>query len=241
MKKTLLTIIITLAVAVGIVLLANAIWTDGGCIFSCDDKTECSKEEKKECCDKDHEKKECCDKKHDKKECCDKKHGMICESYKPIRAEFDAELSDEEKATIATIKEKFADIDHTEMCPETEAKFMEEHKADFEALTAIADNHKEYFDEMMVKMHEKKKEECKHEEGEGHDDNGDDDGEVVKDKECPEAHKCKDATEKCKGEKTAEAEKKCEEEEAKKCKEAEEKCEKECLNTFKIHFLLLDF
>jgi|GEM_PF-6049426 len=234
MKKTLLTIIITLAVVVGAVLIFHAIYGEGECIFGDDDdKTECSKEEKEGCCDKKHAK---------------KSHGMLCDSFKPIRAEFDTQLSDDEKATIAGIKEKFAEIDHTEMCPEGKEKFMEEYKADFEALTAIADNHKEYFDEMLAKMHEKKKEECKHEEGEKEDhgeaeegEEHDDDGEVKKKEECPEAHKCKDATEKCKGEKTAEAEEKCTEEELKKCKEAEKKCEQECLNTFKIHFLLLDF
>ena len=54
---------------------------------------------------------------------------------------------------------------------------------------------------------------------------------------CPEAAKCKEATEKCKGEqaKTPEAKEKCEKAEAECKKECEEK-----LNTFKIHFLLLD-
>jgi len=231
MKKTLLTIIITLIAAALVIFLAHSIWGEGECIFGDDDdKTECTKEEKKGCCDKKHEK---------------ESHGMLCESFKPIRAEFDAELSDDEKAVIAGIKEKFAEVDHTELCADSKKKFMEEHKADFEALTAIADNHKDYFDDLIAKMQEAKKEECKHEEGDGHDH----DGEVKKVEECPEAKKCKDATEKCKGEKTAEAEKECKEkaekeckEHAKKeCKESKEECEKQCLNTFKIHFLLLDF
>ena len=243
MKKTLLTIIITLAVAVGVVLLANSIWGDGGCIFGDKDKTECSEEEKDDCCDKEVTKSECGDKDVKKSECCDKDHaeksnGVLCDSYKPVRAEFDTQLSDNEKATISEIKEKFAGIDHTEMCPESEAKFMDEHKADFEALTAIADNHKEYFEEMMASKHENKEKECKHAEGEGH---HKDDGEVVKGNECPETHNCKEATEKCKGEKTVEEEKKCEEEVDKKCKEEKKKCKQECMNTFKIHFLLLDF
>ena len=63
---------------------------------------------------------------------------------------------------------------------------------------------------------------------------------------CPEANKCKEATEKCKGEvKKSETEAeavKTEEAmaETTKCKKAKEECEKECFNTFKIHFLLMD-
>ena len=238
MKKTLLTVIITLAVVVGVLLVTHYVWGDGECIFGDDDKTECTKAEKKECCDKKHEKKKCGDKEHS--------HAMMMEHLAPIRAEFDTQLNDEEKAVITGVREKFADVDHAKLCEEGKGKFMEEHKADFDALTVIADNHEEYFDGLFAKMHEEK-EGCKHDEdgevhgdgeGEGHD--NDDDGEVKKPHECPEAEKCKDATEKCKGEKTAEAEKKCDEEEVKKCKEAEEKCAQECANTFKIHFLLLE-
>ena len=37
-----------------------------------------------------------------------------------------------------------------------------------------------------------------------------------------------------------EAEKDCKEKVEMECKEAKEECEKECMNTFMIHFLLLD-
>lgn len=238
MKKTLLTVIITLLVAAALIFASHAIWGDGECIFSNDDdKTECTQEEKEKCCDKEHAKKECTEKKD---------HGKLCDSFKPIRAEFDAELSDEEKATIAETKAKFEDIDHEEMCPEGKEKFMEEHKADFKELLAIADNHKGYFDDLHKKMQEKHEKECKHEEDgdEGEHDEGDghdDDAVAKKGHECPEASKCKEATEKCKGEPEKEATKECKEKAEKECKEAKEECEKECMNTFLIHFLLLDF
>jgi hypothetical protein len=104
---------------------------------------------------------------------------------------------------------------------------MEEHKADIDALMAIADNHKAYFDGFFAKMHDNK--DCKHAE----------DGEVVKESGCPEAAKCKDASEKCKGEqKTPETEAKCKEAEA-KCKKQEAECKEACASTFKVHFLLM--
>lgn len=264
MKKAVIFIIVALIAIAAFAFIANSLWGTGSCIFGGED-------EKTECCEKEEVKKSCCDKKEG-----DDHHAKMMETLKPLRAEFEAELSEDEKAVIAEIQTKFADVDHTEMCPEGKEKFMQEHKADFEALTAIADNHKAYFDAMIEKMHAEEGEGCKHLEGEDKDKGHDDDGDVkaTDPSKCPEAEKCKEATAKCKGEKTAEAEKeykekaetKCKEaekckdatakckgektEEAEKeckekaettCKEATEKCEKECLNTIKIHFLLLEY
>ena len=208
--KTVLTSIITSIITVVIALfVVHAIWGEGGYMF-CDDnhEKECKEEVKKEC-----EKK--CDSKQDA-------HHMMMEKLEPIRAEFDTQLSDEEKATIEAIREKFEDIEHDEMCEEGKKKFMEQYKDDFEALHAIAANHKEYLDGVFAKVHMTSK---------GHE------GEVKKDA-CPEVAKCKEATEKCKGEHTK-AEAKAPEAE-KKCKEAEAECKAECENPFKIHFLLMD-
>ena len=204
--KTVLTSIITSLITVIVALfVVHAIWGDGECVFS----------------DNDHEK-ECTE--HVKKE-CDKKdahaHDMMMKKLAYIRVEFDAKLSDEEKTTIAAIREKFENLDHEEMCPEGHEKFMEEHKADFDALQAIADNHKEFLDGLFTKVHDAKK--CDKSEQ----------GEVVKEHACPEAAKCKEATEKWKGEKkTPEAEA--------KCKKATAECKAACEKTFKIHFLLME-
>jgi len=210
--KTVLTIIITAIVTVIItILVVHAVAGEGDCVINWGDDDhdkECTEEVKKGCCDK---------KEHSKADM----HEMMMEKLEPIRAEFDAELSDDEKATIAAIREKLGDKDHTELCPEGEAKFMEEHKADIDVILAIADNHKEYLDGLFAKMHDDK--DCNHAE----------EGEVVKTSACPEAAKCKEATEKCKGEqKTPEAEA--------KCKETEAECKEACASTFKVHFLLLE-
>lgn len=246
--------------------------------------------------------KECCEK--EKTECCDKKHGesekghygqeAMMKELIPFRAEFEKELSDEEKATIEDIEDKFEDDgeEHENLCPEGMAKFQEAHKDDIAALLTIANNHQKFFDDMMVKMHEKgccdkskegeagaKKEacpeakkckeateKCKGEQAKDGEDGAKKEacpeakkckeatekckgekaaeGEAVAKKEaCPEAAKCKEATEKCKGEQKTEGEaKKCKETEA-KCKDAEAKCKEECkagMDTFKVHFLLMD-
>ena len=104
--KTVLTSIITSLITVIIALfVVHAIVGDGGCVFSHDD------DDKKECVE---QKKECCDKKdHNKAE----KHEMCMETLEPIRAEFETTLSDEEKATIAAIRENFGDDDHEKMDP----------------------------------------------------------------------------------------------------------------------------
>ena len=200
--KTVLTSIITSIITVVIALfVVQYFCNDDKCDAAYDDdhEKECQEHVKK-----DHEY-------HDGQ-------GMCIADFAGHREEFDAQLSMEEKATIEAISEKFEDAHCEKMCPEGKKKFMEEHKADFEALLAIADNHKEYFDGLQAKMHEK------HAKADA----------VVTDK-CPEAASCKEATEKCKGE-AKEVEKKVE----KECKEATEACEEECFNTFKIHFLLLD-
>ena len=216
--KTVLTSIITSIITVVIALfVVHAIWGDGECMFSDnDDDKECTEQVKKGCCDK-------------KQSNTAVTHEMMMEKLAPVRAEFDGELTDEEKATIAGIREKFEDVDHENMCPEGMAKFQEQYKDDIAALTAIADNHKEFLDGLYAKMHGDKK--CAQ---------AAEEGEVVKTGGCPEAKACGEATEKCKGEqKTPEAEAKCKEAEA-KCKEAEAKCQLACENTFKVHFLLLD-
>ncbi len=205
--KTVLTSIITSLITVIIALfVVHAIVGDGGCILSHDN------DDKKECCVK---------KDHDKAE----KHAMCKETLEPIRTEFETTLSDEEKATIAAIRENFGDEDHENLCPEGMEKYMEQHKDDIIALVTIADNHKEFFEGVFAKMHEKEHA---------------DEGEVVKEHACPEAAKYKEATEKCKGEKkTAEVAEKSEHAED-ECKHAEEKCKSECMNTFKVHFLLME-
>jgi len=204
--KTVLTSIITSLITVIIALfVVHAIMGDGKCMFS-------GEEHEKECTE--HVKKACGDKPGDA-------HEMMMVKLGHIRAEFETTLSDEEKATITAIREKFEDVDHEKMCAEGKEKFMEQHKADIDALLAIAENHKEFLDGVFTKVHAEKK--C---EKSGH-------GEVVKEHACPEAAKCKEATEKCKGEKKApEAEA--------KCKEATEECKAECENTFKVHFLLME-
>ncbi len=207
--KTVLTSIITSLITVIIALfVVHAILGDGGCMLSHDD---------------DDDEKECVEHKtaHDKAE----KHAMCMETLEPIRAEFETTLSDEEKATITAIRENSGDDEHENLGPEGMEKYMEQHKDDITALVAIADNHKEFFDGVFAKMHDKEHA---------------DDGEVVKEHACPEAAKCKEATEKCKGEKkTAEVAKKSEHAEE-ECKHAEEKCKSGCMNTFKVHFLLIE-
>lgn len=224
--KTVLTSIITSIVTVIIVFFViHAIWGGGECIFSDDDDDkECTEYVKKDC-----------DKRHH--ETASHSHEMMMKHLVPLRAEFDEQLSDEEKASIEAIQDKFEDagFEHEKMCGEGVEKFQEQHKEDIAALLAIAGDHQKFFDDWCAKMRATEK--CEHAEGsaevvaEGSAD-------VVKDADkCPEAAKCKEATEKCKGEqaKTPEAKEKCEKAEAECKKECEEK-----LNTFKIHFLLLD-
>ena len=201
--KTVLTSIITSIITVIIVLAVVH--------YFCDDSCETTHEHK--------HKTECCD--ADKAHKHDDGHGCCAADLVQLRKEFDVQLSDEEKATIEAMREKFADVHCEKMCPEGKKKFMEEHKADFEALLAIADNYEGYFKSLKASMHE------------GH--------EKVKSEahKCPEAKTCKEATEKCKGE-GEKTEKKVEKKaEGKECKEAKAKCE-ECFDTFKIHFLLMD-
>jgi hypothetical protein len=255
MKKTILTIILTIIAIAAVLFISHAIWGDGECIFSGDDNTECSSAEKKACCDKELEKKACCDKAHKE----DSHHAMMAQLI-PLRAEFENQLSDEEKAMIEAIEENFEAEEmegHEDLCPEGMAKFNEAHKEDIAALLAIANNHQEFFDNMMAKMHETKKcepadgevkkeacpeaakckeatEKCKGEQEKPAE-------EAVKKDACPEAAKCKEATEKCKGEneKTEAEAQKCKEAEA-KCKASEAECKTKCMDTFKVHFLLLD-
>lgn len=212
--KTVLTSIITSIITVIVALLVvYAIWGDDDCKFNDDNdnyRKECAEKVKK-----DHNYRN--------------EHAMCMEKFEDLREEFDAQLSQEEKETIEAISEKFEDAHCEEMCPEGKKKFMEEHKADFEALLAIADNHKEFFDGLYAEMHKE------------HEKTG-----VKAEDVCPEAKTCREATEKCKGE-TKEIEKKADPEktapaqaEEKKCKEAKEACEEACFDTFKIHFLLMD-
>lgn len=244
--KTVLTSIITSIITVVIALfVVHAIYGDGGCMFSHEDGEGSCEKEKTECCDKDQHK--------------GNAHCMMMEQLIPFRAEFEKQLTEEEKATIETIEDKFEEAEgegHEKLCPEGMAKFQEAHKEDIAALLAIANNHQQFFDDMMTKMHDK--EMCEHaKEGEA----------VAKKHACPEAAKCKEATEKCKGEqakegeavaKTAacpeaakckEATEKCKGEQAKteagakECKEAKAECKKTCegeMNSFKVHFLIMD-
>jgi len=223
--KTVLTSIITSIITVIIAMfIIHAVAGGGECIFSHDDddEKECTERERKDC-DKDYHKKDT------------EMHAMMMEKMKPMRIQFEEQLSDEEKASINDIRAKFGDADHKDMRPEGKEKFMDAHKADFEALLAIADNHKEYFEGMCAKMYDAHHNEMK----EGEDHQGED-VDVKMGHKCPEVEKCKEATIKCKGAKTPEEEVKRKETEIKKCKEAEEKCEKECMNTFQFHFLLMD-
>jgi hypothetical protein len=207
--KTVLTSIITSIITVVIALfVVYAITGDGECMNSHQDhEKECTEHVNKDC----------------EKKCSSKKdsHYKMMKYLAPAREKFETMLSDEEKTTISAVREKFEDVDHEKMCEEGKKKFMEQHKDDFEALNAIAENHKEFLDEVHAKMHMTAK---------GHE------GEVKKEG-CPEAKKCKEATEECKGE-----HKKAKDPEAeKKCKEAEAKCNEECLKNFKIHFILMDY
>jgi hypothetical protein len=209
--KTVLTSIITSIITVVVALLVvNAIWGGGECMYGDDEHEKACKEQVKKECEKK------CESREDA-------HHMMMGKLQPIRAEFDTQLSDEERATIEAIREKFEDVDHEKMCEEGKKKFYEQHKADIEALLAIAGNHKEFLNGVHAKMHMSAK---------GHE------GEVEK-PGCPEAAKCKEATEKCKGE-HAEAKPEPKEEAEKKCAKAEAECKAECENTFKIHFLLMD-
>lgn len=208
--KTVLTSIITSIITVVVALFVVQAITGHGHMFSDDDH-------EKECIE--HIKKEC------EKKCSSKEdaHHMMMERLAPAREKFETMLTEDEKATITAVREKFADVDHEKMCEEGKEKFQEQHKEDFDALLAIAGNHKEFLDEVHNKMHMTTK---------GHD------GEVEK-HACPEALKCKEATEKCKGEhKKVEGEQKDPEAE-KKCKEAEAECKAECEKNFKIHFILM--
>jgi hypothetical protein len=231
MKKTLITVVITLIVAALAVFSFNAIWGDG-CMLDDDDK-ECTHAVKKESCDKAE------------KACCDKKkvtehHDMMMEKLRPIRAEFNDELDEEEKMMIAGIQEKFEGVDHTKLCPDGQKKFMEEHQADFNALKQIAARHAEYLDGLYSKMHKEMGECCEKNMSSMKDKEADEPAKMAH-AGCPEAQKCKDATEKCKGEKEVKAKEECKEKAEKECKEATEKCQQECMNTFKTHFLLLEF
>ena len=216
--KTVLTSIITSIITVIIAMfIIHAVGGGGECLFSHDD------DDDKECIERERKD---CDKKHHKKDA--DMHAMMMEKMKPMRIEFDEQLSDEEKTSINDIRASFGDADHTDLCPEGKEKFMDAHKADFETLLAIAENHKVYFGDIYSKMHD------------AHHDDADADVDVKMGHKCPESEKCKEATHKCKGEKTPEAEEKCKEAEVKKCKDAEETCEKECMHTFQVHFLLMD-
>jgi len=184
--KTVLTSVITSIVTVIIVFFViHAIWGGGECIFSDDHEEECTEHVKKDCDKKHHEN-------------ASHSHEMMMKHLVPLRAEFEEQLSDEEKAAIEAIQDKFedADIDHKKMCEEGVTKFQEEYKDDIAALLAIAGNHQKFFDDRCAKMRATEK--CEHAEGsaevvaEGSAD-------VVKDAhKCPEVAKCKEATEKCK-------------------------------------------
>jgi hypothetical protein len=218
--KTVLTSIITSIITVVIALfIMQYTCGDKGCATGQDDKEGCCEKEKTECTDKKHEK--CCD--------GEKGHAAMMEQLIPMRAELEKQLTEEEKATIETIEDKFEEAageEHENLCPEGMAKFQEAHKDDIAALLAIANNHQQFFDDMKAKMHDKEKcEQAK--EGEA----------VAKTAACPEAAKCKEATEKCKGEQAKT------EAGAKECKEAKAECKKTCegeMNSFKVHFLLMD-
>jgi uncharacterized protein YxeA len=234
MKKTLITVIITLLAVALAIFAYNAVWGEG-CILLNNEK-ECSQTMDKKDCSKTEA---CCD----KMKASGHQEKMMAE-LRPLRAEFETELSEEEKEIIKT---KFEGVDHSKMCPDGQKKFMEQNKEDFAALDQIADNHSEYLDALYHKMHKEMGKDC----GENKSSAKESDDAVKKvDSGCPEAAKCKEATEKCKG--TEEKKKECEgEKEEKKeeckdkvdkeCKEANKECQEECMSTFKAHFLLLDY
>ncbi len=188
--KTVLTSIITSIITVIIAFfVVHAIWGDGDCMFNHDDDHDgCCEKLRKECLDKYHKRGDF------------RSHAMIMKRLVPLRAEFEEQLTDEEKATIEAIQDKFedADDDHEKMRPEGMAKFKELYEEDIAALLAIANKHQQFFDELSAKKYHP----------------------------CPEAAKCKGDTVK-----TAETKEKCE--------KAKAEC-KEKINTFKVHFLLLD-
>ncbi|MEA3477754.1 MAG: hypothetical protein U9R60_06210 [Bacteroidota bacterium] len=146
--------------------------------------------------------------------------------FKDVRAEFDNKLSAEEKETIARVKDSFKKLKENEEI-EDDDQAMEDHMADFEAIEAIAENHNESLDAIMAKSHEGKTK--------------------AKEAECKK---------KCEGEaKTAECKKKCEGKDVKVekrveviiIKEGEGEEQKVMMfggdhaNTFRVHFLLMDF
>lgn len=223
MKKTVITVIITLIAAAAIVFIVYLIRGEGNC-FTDDQAEEFTEVIKKGGCDKMN---------------AEAGYDKLMGGLMPARTEFDSKLSEEDKVIIAGIREKFAGIDHTKMCPHGKDKFMEENKADFNALTAIADNHKEYLDGLYAKMHARHEEGCSHMGTDKAKASEETPSEEVLAARCPEISNCKEVTEKCKGEKTAEADKEKHEELERKCAKAIEECERECMNTFKIHFLLL--
>ncbi|RLD37253.1 MAG: hypothetical protein DRI83_04220, partial [Bacteroidetes bacterium] len=140
--KTVLTSIITSIVTVIIVFFViHAIWGGGECIFSDDHEEECTEYVKKDCDKKHHEN-------------ASHSHEMMMKHLVPLRAEFDEQLSDEEKAAIEAIQAKFedADLDHEKMCAEGLEKFQEQYKDDIAALLAIAGNHQQFFDDWSAKM-----------------------------------------------------------------------------------------
>lgn len=118
------------------------------------------------------------------------------EECKKIRSEFDEELSEEEKETIAKVKASFKDFKENKEVEDHE-QLIEDHKADFETLEKIAEAHKESIDAYMEKCPKhcekkcegEKKEECK--------------------KKC-EGEKKEECEKKCEGEKKEEGQKKCE-------------------------------
>jgi hypothetical protein len=214
--KTVLTSIITSIITVVIALfIVHYTCGDKGCAIGQDDKEGCCEKEKTECCDNDQHKGDA--------------HCMMMEQLIPFRAELEKQLTEEEKATIEAIEAKFEEAEgegHEDLSPEGMTKFQEAHKDDVAALLAIANNHQQFFDDMTAKMHDKEKCEKVIE------------GEAAATKHaCPEAAKCKEATEKCTGEQAKT------EAGAKECKEAKAECKKTCegeMNSFKVHFLLMD-
>lgn len=172
--------------------------------------------------------------------------------FKDVRAEFDNKLSAEEKETIARVKDSFKKLKENEEI-EDDDQAMKDHMANFEAIEAIAENHNVSLDTIMAKFHKGEgmrvhKKKIMHKEGMGDD--------------CKKY--CKEMTEECKkkceGEsiakaKKAECKKKCEGKDVKVekrveviiIKEGEGEEQKVMMfggdhaNTFRAHFLLMDF
>ncbi len=78
-------------------------------------------------------------------------HAMALEHLKDDRKALEEALSEEEKATIAEVRTKMEGLEHDHT---NRDQIMEQYKAEFDALMAIANNHSESMDAAMTKAHE---------------------------------------------------------------------------------------